>query len=394
MNYELKTGVVFGENFLDQDEFKEYLKNLLQSEGISDKFLKFSLKLSTVLKRVRIQKNKKSITEFLSDLDEIYQDFLEISTLPKYGVLGGDIHLFTTFNFGDKKDQMQMFLMNEKDLPSYIDGYEGARVYSNTLDNLKKMLKDGKSIQLTDELLKRHLKQYERQLHTTSIYKKTDYESLQGWAFNNLKERYKAVNKNNKQQFVTLGRYFWGNNLHHGYIMESFGTHLGLIHPNVLDKMYVSQTFNKSVIEEHGGAGSEELFELLKSSKGNTFSQLSGDTVIVESNGKIKFNFQTKASLSSSYEFMITYQNFLNNVLLLRDFVMKMNSLTLDKISDRDVKILFNKFSMQAWVPIVQKNEQLINDTIDWQSQHPRYSLHEGLQANRMNERCHAHLPT
>jgi hypothetical protein len=72
-------------------------------------------------------------------LDEIYQDFLEISTLPKYGVLGGDIHLFTTFNFGKQKSEMQMFLMNEKDLPSYIDGYEGARVYSNTLDNLKKM---------------------------------------------------------------------------------------------------------------------------------------------------------------------------------------------------------------------------------------------------------------
>jgi hypothetical protein len=54
MNYELKTGVVFGEKLLNQDEFKEYLKDLLQTEGISDKFLKFSLKLSTVLKRVRI----------------------------------------------------------------------------------------------------------------------------------------------------------------------------------------------------------------------------------------------------------------------------------------------------------------------------------------------------
>jgi hypothetical protein len=52
----------------------------------------------------------------------------------------------------------------------------------------------------------------------------------------------------------------------------------------------------------------------LSSTKGNTSSQLSGDIVVVDGQGNVRFNIQSKASIKGSYNIYITYQQFLTNV--------------------------------------------------------------------------------
>jgi hypothetical protein len=42
------------------------------------------------------------------------------------------------------------------------------------------------------------------------------------------------------------------------------------------------ENLKKSVISEHGGPGSVDLFNLLAATKGNISSQLSGDIVVVD----------------------------------------------------------------------------------------------------------------
>jgi hypothetical protein len=46
----------------------------------------------------------------------------------------------------------------------------------------------------------------------------------------------------------------------------------------------------RSVINEHGGKDSVELFNLLNATKGNTSSQMSGDIVVLGSDGKVALN--------------------------------------------------------------------------------------------------------
>jgi hypothetical protein len=94
-------------------------------------------------------------------------------------------------------------------------------------------------------------------------------------------ERYKAFEKNNGHRPVSIGRYFWGRGHMHGYAAEAFGTHLALIHPDALMGSHI-ENLKKSVISEHGGPGSVDLFNLLAATKGNISSQLSGDIVVVD----------------------------------------------------------------------------------------------------------------
>ena len=105
---------------------------------------------------------------------------------------------------------------------------------------------------------------------------------------------------------MSLAQYFWGNGHIHGYAAEAYGTHLSLMHNNFIATEHATE-LAKSVITEHGGRGSRGLFNLLNSTKGNTSPQLSGDIVIVNPDGTVRFNIQSKASIKSSYNIYITY---------------------------------------------------------------------------------------
>jgi hypothetical protein len=123
-----------------------------------------------------------------------------------------------------------------------------------------------------------------------------------------MKNRFK---ENRGKTPMSLAEYFWGNGHIHGYVAEAYGTHLSLAHTNFMSMERVTELV-KSVVEEHGGKGSRGLFNLLNATKGNTSSQLSGDIVIVNPDGTVRFNIQSKASIKNSYIIYTTYKNFLS----------------------------------------------------------------------------------
>jgi hypothetical protein len=161
---------------------------------------------------------------------------------------------------------------------------------------------------------------------------------------------------------MSLAKYFWGEGHIHGYTSEAYGSHLLLTHPNFLVDEHVAE-LKKSVIDEHGGKGSSNLYTLLASTKGNTSSQLSGDIVIIDGDGRVKFNVQSKASMKSSYGIYITYQKFLSNVYTFITIYKDWDKKTeLEK--EQDINFLFNAFSTTAWVPLKTKVESNLKKEI------------------------------
>ena len=96
---------------------------------------------------------------------------------------------------------------------------------------------------------------------------------MRKWSYYNMKNRYKAFSrKHHHYGSISIADYFWGKNSQvHGFILESYGTHLALMHPNAFLGQHV-KNLKKSVIQEHGGPGSTDLFNILNSSKGNVSS--------------------------------------------------------------------------------------------------------------------------
>lgn len=346
ISYQSQQGVVLGDQFLNREDFAEAFRTMLKN---SDGYINLRHNLLQAKKIISIVQNGKktqTITEFTSDLEKIAKLFSAFMM-----GLGGDISLLTTFNIG-KRTAENYFLMHEEDLPSQLNEI-GEKTYLNTLDALKDAQLGADKLKKLNNALKSHLNGFNRQLAASKTQSKDDYINMRVWSYYNMPARYKAFEEKDGHYPVSLGRYFWGRGHLHGYAAEAFGLHLALVHPDALVGEHISK-LKKSVISEHGGPGSLDLFNLLASTKGNVSSQLSGDIVVVDANGKVQFNIQSKASKYGAYEFTITYQNFLQKMMLFLDTYDKYAA-NMETIEESDIDALFNAFSTNAWVPISQK---------------------------------------
>lgn len=358
ISYQSQQGVVLGDKFLGKEDFAEAFRSMLQNtEGYVN--LRYNLAQAKKIISITQKGNKtQTITEFTSDLEAISRLFSAFM-----GGLGGDISLLTTFNIG-KKSAQTYFLMEENDLPSQINE-AGEKTYLNTLEALKSSQLEADKLKRLNDALKSHLNGFYRQLTTSNLQSEDDYIRMRVWSYYNMKDRYKAFEARDGHYPVSIGRYFWGRGHVQGYAAEAFGTHLALVHPNALMGEHISN-LKKSVISEHGGPGSIDLFNLLASTKGNTSSQLSGDIVIVDAEGRLLFNIQSKASRYGQYAFTITYQKFLQNMMLFLDIYDKYAS-NPRAIEDADIDALFNAFSTNAWAPISEEAAKKIDEEIDAQ---------------------------
>lgn len=344
ISYQTQQGVILGDNFLDRKDFEEAFKQMLKE---SQKYEELRYNLANAKKIISIikkGKKVKTITEFTQDLEQIVTLFSGFMM-----GLGGDISLLTTFNFG-KKSAETYFLANEKDLPSSQNAF-GQKTYYNTLESLKQLQQQEKKLSILNKSLNSHLQGFYNQLTKRKLQTEEEYQRMRVWSYYNMPERYKSFEKKDGHYPVSMGQYFWGKGHIHGYASEAFGTHLVLIHPNALMGSHISDLKRTSVITEHGGAGSTDLFDLLLSTKGNISSQLSGDIVLIDQEGKVLFNIQSKASRYGAYEFTITYKKFVEKMMLFLDTYDKYAN-NIDAIQKEDVDALFKAFSTQAWVPI------------------------------------------
>ena len=359
--YELVEGVVLGQEFLNKDEFTKVFKNLLED---TDGYTNLRYNLALAKKIISITQSKKGMqttVEYTDNLEAIAEEFSKFM-----GGLGGDISLLTTFNFQNKNAKSEIyFLAHEKDLPSQLNEI-GAKTYLNTLESLQGAIKEGKEYLKLNQILVSHLNGFYSDLTTKDLINNPEqerYRKLIEWAKIHMNNRYKANLQRKKDQPISLSQYFWGRGQTRGYVAEAYGIHLALIHPNVLVGNHIAN-LKRSVINEHGGKDSVELFNLLNATKGNTSSQMSGDIVVLGSDGKVALNIQSKASKYSNYKFAITYKQFLNKMdLFLQTYDKYVDNI--DKIKQSDIDKLFKAFSTQAWAPISKEISKGLKEEIE-----------------------------
>lgn len=356
VNYQQESGVLIDDKLLSFEEFKAHFKELLENNSEIYKELK-----EDIIQAQQIMKIAYGPFEFEGKIHQITEKFSKFMGGPKsLKGLGGDIGLLTTFSFG-KRTQRTYFLMHENNLPSWND-LKGQKTYENARKILIQLEKQIKDVTLLDKTFKQHLMNFSNQLRNPKLYTQEDFIALRKWSYQHLRSRWNAYESGSIGK-ISYSDYFWGKGQVHGFISEAYGTHLALIHPNALVGERISQ-LKTSVIEEHGGFGNIGLFQLLASTKGNVKSQLSGDIVIIDPNGKVRFNIQSKASINTKYPIEITYQKFLENMQLFLDIYEKYLN-NKDNISDKDMQVLFNVFKTEAWKPIQQDVEENIEDIID-----------------------------
>lgn len=348
-NYAYRSGVVLDDKFLSFEEFKKAFKDmLLKSEAYTN--LRYNMaQTQKIIHIMNTPIGRIGVAEYTEHIHEIITEFSKFM-----GGLGGNIGLLTTFSFG-KQSQRTYYLANQEDLPSYQD-VMGHQTYENTRQSLIRLSKQIENLELLDKTFKKHLMEFSNQLHNPTAYSKDNFISLRKWSYYNLPKRWKAYERGTMHS-ISYSDYFWGRGQSQGYIAEAYGTHLALIHPNALVGAHIKQ-LKSSVISEHGGFGSNGLFELLGATKGNTSSHLSGDIVVVDGNGIIQFNIQSKASKNTKYNINIAYQDFMKKMEVFLRIYEKYSD-DIENIADEDVMILFNMFKTSAWVPI---EEELLNN--------------------------------
>ena len=350
--YEQQSGIILDDKFITKEDFRLIFKQLLETESDSIRILKDNLiKMHKIRHITQSKKGKvQKVTEFLSDLEYISQLF---STIVLKG-FGGQISLLSTFNMTQGKKVESYFLMNEDELPSRILP-DGAKKYINTQQELSLLLTKTKQLQKLNQTITSHLNGFNTQLRRRDLQTKEERMLMYQWAYYQMKERY-WIGRETPHP-ISIAKYFWGHGQTTGFIHEAFGTHLALHHPDVLKGGTIMGKL-KSVIAEHGGPGSHDLFTLLHSTKGNTMSQLSGDTVGIDGNGYVIFNIQSKASRKGDYEFTIKYQKFIQN---LYHFIEVFENSVINGVNEKDIDALFAQFSTKAWVPIKENAEKEIN---------------------------------
>ena len=355
ITYEAQSGVAVGKNFLNKQQFRQWFEELLGAKNTQE-YIEFANILEANVKKLTTI-HEQEITKFSKNLADIQQKFLNFSARTSFdGSLGGDIGLLTTFSFGQENSNTY-FIYKEEELPSRIRKRSGGVAYTNTYSALEELVQDvNKGVKMNSNF-QHHLQNFYIQLQDPKIANNSERQNLYIWAQHNMKRRYLA---NDGKTPMSLAKYFWGEGHLHGYISEAYGSHLMLTHSNFLVDEHVTE-LKKSVIEEHGGPGSNNLFTLLASTKGNTSSQLSGDIVIVDSEGRIKFNVQSKASMRSSYGIYITYQKFLSDVYKFLTIYKGWDNKT-EQEKNEDLDVLFQAFSTTAWVPIQEQLNRNIHE--------------------------------
>lgn len=354
--YGQQQGIVLDDNFISKEEFRKIFKDLLDNE--SESVYIFKQNLLNIQKITHITQNKKgkisTTTEFLSHLETISQLF---SQLVLKG-LGGNISLLSTFNLTRNRKTSSYYLMNENDLPSRILP-NGAKTYLNSQWQLENLKNDARKLKKINDNLISHLNGFNNQLRNKKTQTSEERSKMYVWAYYNMTDRFKK--QRNLPHPIAIARYFWGDGQLPGYIGEAFSAHMAIMHPNFMHDQHVSK-LKSSVITEHGGAGSDNLFNLLYSTKGNTMSQLSGDVVVVDGEGRVIFNIQSKVSRYGKYDFTITYQQFIKNLYL---FIEIYENALYNGANNQDIDILFEKFATKAWVPIQQEVKKQTSELID-----------------------------
>lgn len=356
-SYVLRKGVVLGQNFVTRRKFQAAIEEKLKD---SEAYENLRCNISQAKKIIHIIQNRQgkvqSITEFTSDFEKITQLFSQFM----YN-LGGEISLLTTYNF-NQPEQETYFLMNESDLPSQLNEV-GERAYGNLQAEVEKLKQQNNKIVQLNKVFKSHLRGFRRQLGQTNLQRKADYVRMKIWSYYNLPTRYEKFKDKGGHFPTSLGYYFWGKGNFTGYTNEAFGSHLALVHPNALTGAHISN-LRATVINEHGGPGSLELFELLAATKNNISSQISGDIVVVDKDGTVRFNIQSKASRYDSYKYQHTYKSFLNKIMQFCKVYEEWDSNDKAKIR-LDTDALFDAFATRAWVPISDKLSKKIDGLTD-----------------------------
>ena len=354
--YGQQQGIVLDNNFISKEEFRKIFKDLLDNE--SESVYIFKQNLLNIQKITHITQSKKgkvsTTTEFLNHLETISQLF---SQLVLKG-LGGNISLLSTFNLTRNRKTSSYYLMDENDLPSRTLP-NGAKVYLNSQQQLENLKNDTRKLKKINDNLISHLNGFNNQLRQKKTQTSEERSKMYVWAYYNMTDRFKQ--QRNLPHPIAMARYFWGGGQLPGYIGEAFAAHMAIMHPNFMHDQHVSK-LKSSVITEHGGAGSDNLFNLLYSTKSNTMSQLSGDVVVVDGEGRVIFNIQSKVSRYGKYDFTITYQQFIKNLYL---FVEIYENALYNGANNQDIDILFEKFATKAWVPIQQEIEKQTSELID-----------------------------
>lgn len=347
--YKQQPGVVIGEKFLSKEEFKNFLKNDLSPDRKKREQLQAKINEN---RKMSIEVDTLDTAKFEKGLHDVAQAFIDFM-----GGLGGTVSLLTTFSFG-KRTQRTYFLPEEAELSSVFLS-RGELLYINTRKSLVKLEEKITGTKLLEENLKRHFRNFSNQLQNPQAYSQENFQALRKWSQKYLKKRYVSYSDESANK-VSYSEYFWGQGKIQGFISEAYGTHLALAHPEAFSSQV--KRISHSVIEEHGGFGSTGLFELLASTKGQTPSWSSGDTVVVDNQGNVKFNIQSKASIKTKYPILLQYKEFFSNMASLLDFY---DDVT--KRTDENIDALFNMFKTSAWVPIEQdleKNVDLVTDEI------------------------------
>lgn len=357
--YQQMQGVIIGDKFLTKEDFKKWFGELLTSKEAQELAKELAMSLNSAVARIGVPQVKRGITQFDSELDILASKFLEFSALAESfeGRLGGNISIISTFNFLSGQSSDTYFIADQNELPSSKNSKTGAKLLYNTQSQLQALVEEGKKINRMNQHFQSHLQNFYVQLQEYSPNAE-DRRSLYIWAWYQMRQRYKKMHRKTP---VSMSEYFWGHGHDYGYVSEAYTTHL-ILHHNIDFKKDIAE-FSKTVIEEEGGYGSSQLFTLLKASKGNIKSQISGDIVVVDQDGRVTFNIQSKATRGSGYSFEITYKKFLTDVQSLINIYLNWGNDVNQQ--DKDLEFLFQKFSTNAWVPISKKVNDLVNKDIE-----------------------------
>ena len=102
----------------------------------------------------------------------------------------------------------------------------------------------------------------------------------------------------------------------------------------------------QTVIDEHGGAGSYELFSLLNATKGQIAAQYGGDVIVLNKDNTIAFNIQSKASVSNYYGYQKKYTKYLQDIETILTSFIKLSS---SDWSQEDAETIVQKIKADAW---------------------------------------------
>lgn len=357
-------GVTLGKQFLNKEDFIDQFKDMLKQSGT---YQNFKLRLDAIKQKINQLNNANNmpIKNAVISLEDISNDFSQLM-----GGLGGDISLLTSFNFSRYKTMDMYFLTNEKDLSLSIDPETHGAIYNNTKKELEQLIEANKGVIKINNAFVQHMQNYQNEI--TLQGRKNEYIELMSWSYYFLKERYKVFeNRKKDSHYPSLAHFIWGKSTsaRKGYVQESFGTHMALQHPNFLNQENLS--FSNSVVNEHGGRTSHSLYNLMASAKGNVASQLSGDIVVLDKNGQITVNIQSKATARSEYLITIKYKKFFESINKFCNIYDRyFNNGNFNTIADKDAEILFNSFKSKAWSEIdetlyhqlTEESNKLINE--------------------------------